>query len=156
MKKNKMLIGVLLLCLVCIISTGCKKKGILLECERTSNEGIEVYGDISSKVSIEFDPKGEKPKKADIVLTIDVNKIETTDEKMKTISEKLQQGLCGKDKTIPDRDCKPVVEGNKITFKSNGLFNDYFINYTGEEKLDEMKEFLEQHEGMACSTKGDE
>jgi hypothetical protein len=150
MKKNKMICGVLVLLLVCFLSTGCKKQVKELYCVKKTNKNFEVYGDITTAVRTEFDMNGKKPKKSNVDIVIDVNKIETTPEKMNTFASGLKESLCGSNKIIPERDCNPVVEGTAVKFKSKGDFNEYFVNYTDDEVLDDMKKFLEEHEGMTC------
>lgn len=143
--------GLVLLFVVSLLFTGCiTNKGKKLECSKTSNEGFEVYGDATVNTTSEFDGKG-KIKSTTIELIADVNKIEASEEKLKTMSDKIKEKICGKEGLIPSADCETKIDGTKLIFSGKGDFNDIWYNYAGEESLEEFKEFLESHEGMSCT-----
>ena len=156
MKKN-ILMGIII-CLLVLLTTGCKRVVTKLDCTRTSDEGIEVYGELKTTMHTIFDDKGNRPKNSELEIVVDLNRTkDLTDEKIKVIVEKLKSSLCGDESYVKETDCNPTISGSKITFKTTGRFNDIMYTYTGEERIKDMQKFLEDHEKMTCEvSKGED
>jgi hypothetical protein len=151
--NKKMLVNILLLFIVGMVITGCdgkEKAEKTLKCTKTSNSGMEVAGEATINATIGFD-KNDKPKKANLEVIVNVDKIEVTEEKMKSLESHFKDAICGSEGYIPGDKCESSINGNKIVFNGKGDFNDIWYNYNGEEKIEEYKEFLESHEEMTCS-----
>ena len=72
--------GLVLLFVVGLLFTGCiTNKGKKLECTKTSNEGLELYGEATINTAVVFDGKG-KVKSTNVELIADINKIESSEE----------------------------------------------------------------------------
>ena len=148
--NKRVLYGLLLVLVIGLLFTGCNiKKAKRLECSKTTNEGLETYGDATIDTVTEFDGKG-KPVKTSVKFVVDINKIEVSKEKLQLMSDKIKEQVCGKEGLIPSAKCEAGIDGTKLVFSGKGDFNDVWYNYAGEENVEEFKEFLESHEMMSC------
>ena len=149
--NKKVCYGLLLLVGVILLS-GCVSNGYTkkLSCKRDNSKSLEVYGVSTIKAEIPFNENGDKHDKANIEVEVRITKIDASEEKMKSLSEKIKSAICGKEGAIPTADCDSKIDGKTITYSSKEDFNDIFYNYSGADKLDEMRNFLEEHEEMTC------
>ena len=148
--NKKIILGVLLFVFIGFL-TGCEAKKYTknLVCTKEDSESIEVYGNMIINSKLPFSSDGSEYDKAKVEVVLEITNMDATEEKMKSINEKVRDRICGKDGLLPEN-CEATIDGKTITYKADGEFNDIWYNYTGEKNYKEIKEFMESHEGMTC------